>query len=98
MKTKLILRTMGLLILMASLFVLTSCSRTAKESLTKEQKEQQDNDLEAASIEENDYAETDEDLMTVDYKEFYDELAPYGEWVQVNPEDVKMLMQMRVWV
>jgi hypothetical protein len=79
---------MGLLILMASLFVLTSCSRAAKESLTKEQKEQQDNNLEAASVDENDFTETDEDLLTVDYKEFYDQLAPHGEWIEVNPEEV----------
>ena len=78
---------MGLFILIASLFALTSCSKKADESLNKEQKEQ-DKNLEATSIDENDYTETDEDLMTVDYKEFYDQLAPHGEWIQVNPEDV----------
>jgi hypothetical protein len=88
LKKKLVLRTMVFLILMASMFILSSCSRTAKESLTKEQKEQQDNNIEAASIEDNDFAEADEDLMTVDYKEFYDQLAPHGEWIQVQPEEV----------
>mgnify|MGYP001585314649 CR=1 FL=1 len=66
---------MGLFILIASLFVLTSCSKKADESLNKEQKEL-DKNLEATSIDENDFTEADEDLMTVDYKEFYDQLAP----------------------
>jgi hypothetical protein len=73
--------------MISSLFVLISCSKKADESLNKEQKEQ-DKNLEATSIDENDFSEADEDLMTVDYKEFYDQLAPHGEWIQVNPEDV----------
>ena len=89
MKTKLILRTMGLLMLMASLFMLTSCSKkTADGNLTKEQKDQQDTSLVASSIDPKDFKESDEDLTTVDYKDFYDQLAPHGEWVQVRPEDI----------
>jgi hypothetical protein len=88
MKTKLVLSTMGLIILIASMFVLYSCSKVARESLTKVQKEQQDKNTDTTLVDDKDFTETDEDLMTVDYKEFYDELAPYGEWVQVNPEDV----------
>lgn len=88
MKTKFILRTMGLLIMMASLFVLSSCTKQADEDLSKEQKEQQDKSLEASTIDEKDFTESNEDLTTVDYKEFYDQLAPYGEWVQVKPEEI----------
>jgi hypothetical protein len=89
MKTKLILRTMGLLILMASLFMFSSCSKkTADGNLTKDQKDQQDKNLVASSIDPKDYTETDEDLTTVDYKEFYDQLAPHGEWVQVRPDEI----------
>ncbi len=83
MKTKLIFRTMGLLIMMASLFVLSSCTKQADKNLTEEQKEQQGENLEASSIDETDFTESDEDLTTVDYKEFYDQLSAHGEWVQV---------------
>jgi hypothetical protein len=41
MKTKFILRTTGLLIMIASLFVFSSCTKQADGDLTKEQKEQQ---------------------------------------------------------
>lgn len=87
MKKKIVLRKIGLIILIAFLFLLTSCSKKADESLNKEQIEK-DKNLEATSIDENDFTEADEDLMTVDYKEFYDQLSPHGEWIQVNPEDV----------
>ncbi|MGA2669586.1 MAG: DUF6600 domain-containing protein, partial [Ignavibacteria bacterium] len=90
MKTKLILRTMGLLILFASLFALSSCSKTANGNLTQDQVKQQDKNLEASAIDPKDFAESDEDLTTVDYKEFYDQLAPHGEWIQVKPEDIGM--------
>ena len=83
MNTKLILRTMGLFILITSLLVFLSCTKTAKE-----QNEQQDKNLETSSIDETDFTETDEDLTTVDYKEFYDQLSPYGEWVQVKSEEI----------
>ena len=78
---------MGLLILMfTSLFVLSSCSkRTADGNLSGQQ---QDKNLEATSIDEKDFTEYDEDLSNVDYKEFYDQLSPHGEWVQVKPEEI----------
>ena len=89
MKTKLILRAMGLLILMASLFVFSSCSKkTADGNLAKDQVVQQDTSLTITTIDSKDFTETDEDLTTVDYKEFYDQLAPHGEWVQVRPEEI----------
>lgn len=79
---------MGLLILMVSLFVFSSCSKKSEENISKEQKEQQDKNMEASTIDEKDFTESDEDFTTVDYKEFYDQLAPHGEWVQVKPEDI----------
>ncbi len=90
MKTKLILRTMGLFILMVSMFVLYSCSKKAQENLSEEQKQQQDNSMDALLIDEKDITETDKDLTTVDYKEFYDQLAPHGEWIQVSLEEIGM--------
>ena len=87
MKTKLILRTMKLLILMASLTFLNSCSKTETETLTDEQITQ-DTSMGATLIDSKDLTETDEDLTTVDYKEYYDQLASHGEWIQVKPEDI----------
>ncbi|MCX6163002.1 MAG: hypothetical protein NTV87_16915 [Ignavibacteriae bacterium] len=88
MKTKLVIRTTGLLFLLVSLFILYSCSKTAKESLTEEQKQLADKNLEASSIDEKDFTESDADLTSVDYKEFYDQLTAHGEWVQVTPEEI----------
>ena len=91
MKTKLILRTTGLLILTASLFVFSSCTKTSDGNLTDEQKELQNKNLETSLVDENDFTESDEDLTAVDYKEFYDQLAPHGEWVQVQPEEIGLV-------
>lgn len=88
MKIKLILRTTGLMIFIVTLFAFSSCSRTADESLTGEQKEQQDNNIETSSVDETDFTETDVDLTTVDYKEFYDQLSPHGEWIQIRSEEI----------
>jgi len=90
MKTKLILRTLGLLFLTASLFSVISCSKDADKSLTKEQKALKDSNIVATAIDDKDYTESDEDLNTVDYKEFYDQLAPHGEWVEVSAEELGM--------
>ncbi len=83
-----ILRTMGLLAFTVSIFMFSSCTKNADGNLTEEQKQMLDKNLEATSVEDNDFAETDEDLSAVDYKEFYDQLAPHGEWVQVQPEEI----------
>jgi hypothetical protein len=92
LKTKLIIRTTGLLILMASLFVFASCSKTADGNLTDKQiedrKSEQMKSLESSEVEEKDFTESDEDLTAVDYKEFYEQLSPHGEWVQVQPEEI----------
>ena len=88
MKTKLILKTMGLLFLTASLFSIGSCSKNADESLTKEQKALQDSNIVATAIDDKDFTESYEDLITVDYKEFYDQLAPHGEWMEVSAEEL----------
>jgi hypothetical protein len=88
MKIKLILRTTGLMIFIVTLFAFSSCSRSADESLTDEQKEQQDNNIETSSVDETDFTETDVDLTTVDYKEFYDQLSPHGEWIQIRSEEI----------
>jgi hypothetical protein len=88
MKTIMILRTIVLLVLMASLFAMLSCSKNADQSMTKEQKAQQDSNIVVSTIDVKDITESEEDLTTVDYKEFYDQLSPYGEWAEVSLEEI----------
>ena len=48
---------------------------------------------EMVDVDNNDFTETDEDLLNVDYKEFYDELAPHGEWIEVTDKDLGVEMK-----
>jgi hypothetical protein len=88
MKTKLIIRTIGLLFLVGSLYTLSSCSKQADGSLSKDEKAKLDSNTVVTNIDSKDITESKEDLTTIDYKEFYDQLSPYGEWVQVSYEDI----------
>lgn len=45
------------------------------------------------TVAQNDFNETPEELLTVDYKQFYDELAPHGEWIEVTAADLKSAEQ-----
>ena len=68
------------------LFVLSglvSCSKTSDETAGDEVKE-----ADLVNINNDDIQETDEDLLNVDYKEFYDELSPHGEWIEVKSDDI----------
>ncbi|MBS1517449.1 MAG: hypothetical protein JSS91_05120 [Bacteroidetes bacterium] len=85
MKTKKIFRSLGSIIMIMSLFILSSCSKPADEVISKDEK---DGNTEAASIGDKDISETDEDLSTVDYREFYDQLSPHGEWIQVRSGEI----------
>lgn len=89
MKKKLILRTTGIIIFMISIFMFYSCSKSENAGSTKEQNENLDLNTEAI-IDEKNFAESDEDLTTVDYKEIYDRITPHGEWLQVKPEEIGM--------
>ena len=68
-----------LMFVCAALFVI-SC-KTANESLS-------DTNSDTISVAENDLNESNEDLLAVDYKQFYDELSPYGEWIEVRSDEV----------
>lgn len=60
-------------------------------SCSKKPDDVADNQVQEADMEEissEDFTEHDEDLLSVDYKEFYDELAPHGEWIEVKAEDI----------
>ncbi|KXK48738.1 MAG: Membrane protein involved in colicin uptake-like protein [Chlorobi bacterium OLB5] len=60
-------------------------------SCTKRSEDSADNMVKEADLEivnTTDLNETDEDLLNVDYREFYDELAPHGEWIEVSDEEI----------
>ena len=65
--------------------VFFSCGKKDEQT---DQKDKQTDVTEKTDIEENDFNENDEDLLSVDYKEFYDELAPHGEWIEVTDKDI----------
>jgi hypothetical protein len=72
-----------LTMILFALFTLSSCSKKS------DIKNDQDDKVKAEEqISDSNFTETNEDLLTVDYKQFYDELAPHGEWVQVNAKDL----------
>lgn len=70
-----------IIILLVLTTVFSSCSKqdvgTSKSS-----------DIPTEKISTTDFSESDEDLFTVDYKEFYEQLAPHGEWIEVTGKDV----------
>ncbi|MCI0449749.1 MAG: hypothetical protein L0Y79_08195 [Chlorobi bacterium] len=70
----------------ALIFVLALVSCTKKSDETGEVEDEKSTDMETVSA--DNFTESDEDLLTVDYKEFYDELAPHGEWVEVTDKDI----------
>lgn len=69
------------IIVLSGLF---SCSKKSDE--VSENVEYRDSDMENVTA--DNYNESDEDLMTVDYKEFYDDLTPHGEWIEVKGNDI----------
>jgi hypothetical protein len=68
-------------LLAAAMLSIYSCTKNTDELYD-------DSDSKAVPINENDFGEKDEDLLNVDYYEFYDELEPHGEWVQVSAKEL----------
>lgn len=66
------------------IFLLSSCSKENSEKINTADNQ----NLEVAEIPADDISEKDEDLLTVDYKVFYDELAPHGEWIEVTGKEL----------
>jgi hypothetical protein len=60
-------------------------AETGKAVETPEQPAEEAVPVEVAA---DDYNESDEDLLSVDYSEFYDELAPHGKWVMVKGNEI----------
>jgi hypothetical protein len=86
MTDKMILKAVLSTIFAISLFAYSSCTKTADKDLTKAEK--QDTALVTSAIDDKEFTESYEDLTTVDYRDFYEQLTPHGEWVQVSSEDI----------
>ncbi|MEO6695427.1 MAG: DUF6600 domain-containing protein [Ignavibacteria bacterium] len=76
------------LIFILMVFVFNSCSQ--KENVDKTGKMENNKNEDLVVINESDIEEKDEDLLLTDYKEFYSELAPHGEWIEVNDKDIEI--------
>ncbi|MDQ3194756.1 MAG: hypothetical protein M3P82_07150 [Bacteroidota bacterium] len=66
-------------------FHLSSCSK--KETVDDRSNTSGENEAQVTVLQ-DDFKESNEDLFTVDYKDFYDELSNHGKWIQVNGEDL----------
>src|SRR5260221_10458278 len=62
-----------------------SCSKINEE---RAQKEASIKSEDVQKVDDNNFNENAEELMRVDYKQFYDELSPHGQWVQVKASDI----------
>jgi len=74
-----------LTILFSACFLFSSCTKSSNDLAKKVASKPIE---EFASVDDSDLNETAEDLLSVDYKQFYDDLSPHGQWVQVNAKDL----------
>jgi hypothetical protein len=75
-------RTILIALFSFSFFIFFSCTKKTDEKTEEKSK------VETENVSDTIFTESDEDLLTVDYKQFYDELAPHGEWVQVSAKEL----------
>jgi hypothetical protein len=45
-------------------------------------------DMEMTEVSEDTFIESEEDLLSVDYQIFYNELEPYGEWIEISTDEI----------
>jgi hypothetical protein len=67
--------------------MIVSCNKSNQDTADKNQ------NPDTVKLSGEDFNESDEDLLTVDYKQFYDELAPKGEWIEVTDNDLGMKLK-----
>jgi len=70
------------------MFTFSACSNSTIEEAQNENNLKQD--LETIEVADDNVSESSEDLFTVDYKEFHDLLAPHGEWIEVNGDEINV--------
>lgn len=79
-KIKLMIRLMPFIF--GIIILVSSCTKVSDETGNNLQTN------ETETISDTNFRETLTDLLTVDYKEFYDQLEPHGEWIEVTGDDV----------
>lgn len=80
------IRSIKMMVVLVGLFIfssLMSCSESSEEI-----SEVKPENIEAVKVEENDFTESNEDLLKVDYKQFYEQLSPHGEWIEVTGDEI----------
>jgi hypothetical protein len=78
------IKTEVFLLLLFLLTLMISCTKKSDETTKTDDKDKS----ELVALSNEDLNESDEDILTVDYKQFYDELAPSGEWIEVTGNDI----------
>lgn len=79
-------KALNIVVVLVGLFFLSTFMSCSKNS--DDLSEQDPEKIESEAIKDEDLTEADEDLLKVDYKEFYDALAPHGEWIEITEEDI----------
>ena len=79
------LKSIVLLLVSFSLIAFFSCKKSAYDTSKNETEVDKS---EMVTVDENNVSESNEDLVAVDYKPFYDELSSHGEWIQVSAQDI----------
>lgn len=80
------IRFVKMTVVLIGLFLISSMMSCSKK--TDEVSEVQPENTEAVNVEENDFTESNEDLLKVDYKQFYEQLSPHGEWIEVTGDEI----------
>ncbi len=88
MKNLNFLKTASLFFLMSVFTLFSSCTKSADEVTTRDRNDEKENNPETSLINEKDNSESDSDITNVDYRDFYEQLAPHGEWVEVSYEEI----------
>ena len=70
------------------LIVLATFSFLYLQGCNKQSEKVSDNTTATDNKQASAFTESDADLVNVDYKDFYDKLAPKGEWIKVTPDDL----------
>lgn len=80
MNTLKMFRTTAILTALLCIFTMFSCGK--KDDTSTKQEESKNEQVK------NEFTETNEDLLNVNYEYFYNELSPHGEWIEINAKDI----------
>lgn len=81
--------TLNSLVLMLIVLSFSACSKSNIEKAENDNTINTDEQIQEISAETN-ISESEDDILKTDYKEFYDQLSPFGEWVEVSSEEINI--------